>query len=268
MPRRSLKYGWVPDLPDHRDHLFSAPPPSGGLPIKSDTHDLITTVYDQGDLGSCTANAIGQAMMMVLKKQKDLVITPSRLFIYYNERKMEGSVNEDSGAQIRDGVKSVAQQGVCTEAQWPYDVKKFATVPPSMCYSRALDHQAQRYLRVLPTQQQTQLCLASGYPFVFGISVFESFESDEVARTGNVPMPQDSEANLGGHAIICIGYNNGPTLQLPKGDLWPTRTFLCQNSWGKDWGMKTYQGCFTIPIEYITNQNLADDFWTIRLVEG
>lgn len=263
-----MKYGWVPDLPDHRDQYFTAPPPVGGLPSSVNLHSLISTVYDQGDLGSCTANAIGQSVMMCLTKQKSPVVVPSRLFIYYNERKMEGTINEDAGAMIRDGMRTVAQQGVCTEASWPYDVKKFAAQPPVACYSQALNHQVLRYLRVTQTLNQIKLCIAVGYPFVFGMAVFESMESDAVAASGNVPMPSKDEQMLGGHAIIGIGYNSGPDIHLPKGDVWPSQTILVQNSWGTSWGMPSFPGCFTLPFSYAANKNLADDFWTVRLVEA
>lgn len=260
------KYGWRPDLPDHRDQLFAAPMPTAGLPSMVNLHPLVATVYDQGDLGSCTANAIGQAMMLGLAIQKAPHMVPSRLFVYYNERLMEGTVHVDAGATLRDGLKVVAQQGACPESEWPYNPVRFAIRPSAQCYMDAAKHDVLRYLAVLQTVQQIQSCLASGFPFVFGFSVFDSFESDQVAQTGNVPMPQSSESMLGGHAVCAIGYNLGPDIVYRDGIKWPSRTVLCQNSWGKDWGMKT--GCFTIPLEYLTDPDLSGDLWTIRSVEG
>lgn len=95
-------------------------------------------------------------------------------------------------------------------------------------------------------------CLASGYPFVFGFSVYESFESQAVAQTGIVPMPSPNEQLLGGHAVLAVGYDD------------EQGRFIVRNSWGKDWGMEGY---FTIKYDYLLNDNLADDFWTIRRVE-
>src|SRR5882757_302957 len=121
------RFGWVPDLPDHRDLTYSAPRPLlRKLPAKVDLTKFCPSVYDQGQLGSCTANAIGAAFEYGLQKQdKAQVFMPSRLFIYYNERVIENSVNSDSGAMIRDGIKSVNKQGVCPEELLPYNPREF-----------------------------------------------------------------------------------------------------------------------------------------------
>lgn len=263
------KYGWKPDVPDHRDLLFAAPAVPHQLPALVNLRPLITHVYDQGNLGSCTANAIGQAIMMCQKIQKKPVMVPSRLFIYYNERSMEGDIPQDNGAQIRDGIKSVAAQGACHEVTWPYDIDKFAQKPSDPAYIEAMANQVERYQRI--SQNSVALmkhCLFDGFPFVLGISVYESFESVAVANTGNAPLPAPSESMLGGHAIIGVGYNDGPDLHLPNGQIWPQNTLLCQNSWGPDWGLRNeYAGCFTLPYAYVANENLSDDWWTIRLVE-
>jgi len=256
MPSRTVKrYGWVPDLPDVRDHLFAAPLETlKNLPSKADLRDRCPPVYDQGELGSCTANAIGAAVQFGRKKQNltpDFV--PSRLFIYYNERVMENTVEVDSGAMIRDGMKSVAKEGVCKEDLWPYNINSFREKPSEECYAEALNYQVIRYSRLMPTLTQLKGCLASGYPFVFGFTVYDSFESAEVSRTGQVPMPASStEKVVGGHAVLAVGYDEAH------------QRFLVRNSWGTDWGMKGY---FTMPYPYLTDSNLSDDFWTIRFVE-
>jgi C1A family cysteine protease len=184
-------------------------------------------------------------------KEKEHVFMPSRLFIYYNERAMEGTVSEDSGAQTRDGIKSVAQQGDCPETLWPYDVTKFAVKPPAQCYQQALKLKAVQYQRLSQTLNQLKGCLASGYPFVFGFTVYSSFESQQVAQTGHAPMPSPAEASIGGHAVMAVGYDDSQN--------W----FIVRNSWGVGWGM---QGYFTLPYAYLLEQNLASDFWTIRIV--
>ncbi len=144
MPRTNKKFGWVPDLPDHRDFMYSAPARVvTALPPKADLRPKCPPVVDQGNLGSCTANAIGNAHRFnQMKESQSGDFMPSRLFIYYNERVMEGTVNEDGGAMIRDGIKSIAKQGVCPEKLWPYQINKFATKPPAACYKEALKHQA------------------------------------------------------------------------------------------------------------------------------
>ena len=252
MPRKIAHYGWIPDLPDHRDHLYAAPPPRlAALPPSVDMRPLCPPVYDQLQLGSCTGNAIAGAIEFDQKKQGKTQFVPSRLFIYYNERAMEGTVNSDSGAQIRDGIKSVAQQGVCNETLWPYDITQFAVKPSAQCYTAALQEKVAQYQRLVSNLNQFKGCLADGYPFVLGISVYESFESPAVAASGNVPMPAPSEQQIGGHAVLCVGYDDAH------------QWFIVRNSWGVGWGQ---QGYFTLPYAYLIQPGLASDFWTIRLV--
>ena len=134
--------------------------------------------------------------------------TPSRLFIYYNERALEGTVGSDSGAQIRDGIKSVAQWGDCPETEWPYDISQFAIQPPQSCYADASKHLALVYESVDQDLNDLRGCLAAGFPFVFGFTVYQSFESDDVAQTGIVPMPRWFERPIGGHAVMAVGYDD------------------------------------------------------------
>lgn len=245
MPR----YGWVPDLPDHRDLLYGAVrpvPPT--LPPHIDLRPTCSAVEDQGNLGSCTGNALAGAIEFLERKNKVSFIDVSRLFIYYNERVIEETVRSDSGAMIRDGIKTLKKQGVCSEKKWPYIISKFAVKPIAACYKEALDHQITSYHRIV-TLDEMRTCLAEGFPFVFGFTVYESFESQEVAKTGIVAMPQPSERAVGGHAVLGIGYDDAE------------RRFIVRNSWGTGWGQ---QGYFTIPYDYVADRNLSDDFWTIR----
>ena len=254
MPRTNSHYGWVPDLPDQRDHMFAAPSAVlASIPAAVDLRPKCPPVLDQGQLGSCTANAIGNAHLFDQMKQSAAkTFLPSRLFIYYNERAMEGTVATDSGAMIRDGIKSIAQQGVCAEADWPYLIAKFKNKPTAACYKKALAHQALTYRRLLQNPTQMKSCLASGDPFVFGFTVYESFESQAVAKTGVVPMPAHTEKVLGGHAVLAVGYDDA------------TQRFTVMNSWSDKWGMKGY---FTIPYAYLGDTGLASDFWTVSTVE-
>jgi C1A family cysteine protease len=253
MPYKIKRYGWVADLPDARDHLYAAPLSAlTALPPSVDLRSHFPAPYDQGQLGSCTANAIAGAIQFERCKQMASPdFTPSRLFIYYNERVIEGTVGTDAGAQIRDGIKSVAKQGACKETTWPYTISKFTKKPSAAAYKEASRYTATSYSRVARTPNQMKGCLASGFPFVYGFTVYESFESSAVAKSGIVPMPNHGEKVLGGHAVLAVGYNDAQ------------QRFLVRNSWGTAWGQKGY---FTMPYAYLTDTNLSDDFWTIRLI--
>lgn len=262
--RRIARYGWKPDLPDRRDFLYAvAQPDVENLPPSADLRSGCPPVYDQGQIGSCTANAIAAAFEFELLKQNLTDFMPSRLFIYYNERSIEGTIGTDSGAQIRDGIMSIHKQGVCPETEWPY-VATPATGngtwppnappgerPPQATYVDALKNRAISYQRVTQDANHMKVCLSSGYPIVGGFTVYASFESPEVAKTGMVPMPQPSEQVMGGHAILIVGYDDDQG------------RWLVRNSWGSGWGDSGY---FWMPYEYFTNRSLASDFWTLRIV--
>jgi C1A family cysteine protease len=254
MARKIKWYGWQPDLPDHRDFLYAAPRAlMRKLPPKVDLRKFCPPVYNQGNLGSCTANAIGGAFEFGLVKQnKKADFMPSRLFIYYNERVMEHTVEFDSGAAIRDGIKSVNKQGVCAESMLPYDIRRFTEKPGPSCYREALKHQVLSYHSVERSLQLFKGCLAEGYPFVFGFTVYDAFESYAVAKTGKLNLPGQDEKVIGGHAVLAVGYDDRPG------------RFIVRNSWGNDWGLEGY---FTMPYEYLTLEGLSTDFWTIRVVE-
>lgn len=248
---RFNKYGWRPDKPDIRDLKFSAPKHLvGSLPSKVDLRSGCPAPYDQGELGSCTGQAIGgDVHFNLIKQDPTKAFQPSALFIYYNERVLENSINEDAGAEIRSGIKTLVRWGVCPEQYCPYVVSKFKTKPSKMAYNNALPHRIDKYMRIRHVENDLKSCLADGFPFVFGIMVYENFESDEVAKTGVVPMPGSRDKALGGHAIMCVGYDD------------EERKFLLRNSWGFKWGMGGY---FTLPYEYVLSNDLSDDFWTIR----
>lgn len=246
-------YGWVRDLPDARDFTYSAPLVrfAKGLPKKADLRAKCPPVYDQGQLGSCTANGIGAAVEFDQKLEGKKAYVPSRLFIYYNERAIEGTTGQDSGAQIRDGIKSVATLGAPPETLWPYDIARFTVKPPVSAYKAAKKDLVTIYSRVAQDLTQMQGCLAEGFPFVFGITVYDSFESPAVAKSGIVPMPTTAETVVGGHCMLAVGYDDSE------------RMFVVRNSWGTSWGLKGY--C-KMPFEYFLTPHLASDFWTVRSV--
>jgi C1A family cysteine protease len=244
----SFGKGWRPDTPDHRDAYKAVAIPAM-LPRAVDLRSLLPPVYDQGELGSCTANAIAAAMQFNQAQQGFPLWMPSRLFIYYNERALEGTVDQDAGAEIRDGVKVVNRLGACYEALWPYDPARFAERPVEPCYEVGENHVALRYARVPQTPEHLKAVLAGQECIVFGVMLYESFESDLVAATGDVPMPGRSERPVGGHCMLAVGYEG--------------EQVLVRNSWGENWGDRGY--C-RIPFAYLCDPDLADDFWSITAV--
>lgn len=255
-----MRYGWVPDTLDHRDRRMVCSVVHETAPVFADLRPYMPPVYDQGSLGSCTANAIAGAIEYDFRKQNRPIWTPSRLFIYYNERVLEHTVSIDAGAQIRDGIKTINKWGVCHESRWPYVTSRFATSPPPSAYGEALLHTSLEYSRVDQTNIGIKACIAHGYPVIFGFSVFADFESEKVASSGILPMPGVADKPLGGHAVLIVGYNSGPIMVngIPPGH------FLVRNSWGSDWGMHGY---FAMPQDYVLSTRYADDFWSISVMK-
>jgi len=226
-----------------------APP---ALPGSVDLRARCSPVEDQGALGSCTAQALVGAMEYLELKDDVTFKDLSRLFVYYNERALIGTTRWDSGATLRDGIKTLAKLGVCSETLWPHEITKFTRKPTKPCYAEGLENQITLYERIA-TVDEMLACLAAGYPFVFGFSVYESFEAGDVAKTGVAVMPEPNERLVGGHAVMAVGYDA------------EARRFLVRNSWGVRWGQKGY---FWMPYAYLQDRNLSDDFWTIRRGEN
>lgn len=218
------------------------------LPQKVDLRNKLPPIYDQGSLGSCTANALC-CLIQYLRPE----LQGSRLFLYYNERKLENDIPDDSGATLESGIKCLLKYGICPESSWPYIISKFAVKPPDACYIEALDRQALKVKSINENLQTMKATLSNGNPFVVGILIYESFEYSIVSRKGIVPMPKiNKEQILGGHAVVCVGYNN------------ITRQWIMRNSWGNSWGNNGY---FYLPYNYLLNPNLASDMWTITKME-
>lgn len=248
-PYKTQRYGWRPPLKSDKDIKlsFSQPVP---LPLAVDLRIMCPAVYDQLQIGSCTGNAIAAAYEYDLIFQGLPLWRPSRLFIYYNERVIEGTTSVDAGASIKDGLASLNKVGVCTENTWIYDEDLVTVKPSVMAYDEAATRKIFNYKNIpdgdFYLMKQT---LANKKPFVFGFTVYDSFESDEVARTGIMPASYNSGKVLGGHAVMCVGYDDA------KG--W----VIVRNSWGSGWGDNGY---FYMPYSYIQNSNLCSDIWVIN----
>ena len=259
-PTIKRRYNWVRDAIDHRDVKFKYK--ITRLPPAVDLRQMCPPIADQGQLGSCTAHALAGALGFLEMQEEALSETGqaeefgagyfpfSRLFIYWNERVIEGDTSADNGAQLRDGITSLANTGACSELLWPYILQNAFNAPLPTCFAQASLHKISSYQSLDGTDiSALKSCLAAGYPFVFGFQVFASFESRAVATNGIVPMPSPTDAPQGGHAVMCVGYND------------TNQTFIVRNSWSASWGQSGY---FEMPYAYMIDLNLCNDFWVLR----
>lgn len=253
---KKRRYGWRPQPKDFRDISYKSIRPKLAVPALPDAVDLTQispVVFDQGDLGSCTANAIVAAYeadcRSAIPANPNGCPELSRLFLYYNERAMEGTIDYDAGANIRDGIKSIAKAGICREELHPYDISTFRDFPTVTAYNDALNHQAIEYAAVDNKTYDICAAIADGHFVVFGFTVYTSFES-EWKEHGVMPIPKHYERTVGGHAVCAVGYDMAKQM------------FLVKNSWGEDWGIKGY---FWMP--FVCMQNLSSDHWVIKRVE-
>lgn len=241
-----VRLGWHRQKRDDRDRLFR-PPSAIVLPPALDlTQTYTVPVVDQGQLGSCTGNGIAGALAYLQLQEKASLVYPSRLFIYYNERVIEGTVAQDAGANIRDGIKAVVSQGYCAETDWPYDISQFATQPSAQSYADATKDLVKTYQAVNVAIPDLQMALASGFPVIVGFDVYDSFMN---SMTGDIPMPSAGESVQGGHCVIVVGYDQA------------TQKFKFQNSWGTSWG--AYGGFGFLPFAYLGSSTYGSDYWIV-----
>jgi C1A family cysteine protease len=226
------------------------------LPPIVDLRPGCSPVENQGPIGSCSGHAFSGALEYLentqgaFNPQKGSYFEVSRLFTYYNERILENSTGQDAGAFIHDGIKALSTYGICQELVWPYDVTKVTQKPHDAAYADAATRKISKFAQVINTDPlQVKQTLASGFPIVCGLQLYESFEGPQVAHTGQVQMPKPGEKCVGGHAVLMVGYND--TVQ----------RFLFRNSWGPEWGIGGY---FSVPYAYVTNMRLTSDAWVIN----
>ncbi len=248
--RNNQWYGCRPDTKDHND-LHMTALATVIVPPAVDLREWCVPPMDQGALGSCTAHGVTGAARFHIRKRGTTDDFPmSRLQLYYDSRASEGSTASDAGAEIRDVIKTLATKGVGHEDLWPYDLSRWADAPPSEVYDDAVQYKALVYRRVPVNAMNLKQTIAMGHPVVIGVSVYDSFESEQTALTGDVPVPRHSENMVGGHCMLVVGYGQRPG------------TFTVRNSWGADWGDK---GDCYMPEEYLGNSSFGSDYWVVDL---
>jgi C1A family cysteine protease len=246
-------YGWHRSTrpTPHPRYAMPAPHAAGHLPASVDLTPECPPVYDQGSLGSCTANALAALFQFLLIKEGRPSFVPSRLMIYWGERAIEGTKDQDAGANGDDGVTFLQTKGVCPESNWPYDPSRFAEIPPPIAWAEATRHKIADPVAIDNANlDEIKSCLASGYPIAFGFVAYPDLEGEKVATTGMLPMPAKGEASIGGHEVLIVGYDDA------------TQLFKVRNSWGPGWGLAGY---FLMPYAYANNPNLAGDFRSASL---
>lgn len=179
--------------------------------------------------------------MITLMDQPARFVDLSRLFIYYNTRKAEGLIQEDSGSTLRDALKAVKRDGACTDVLWPYVIENFTVEPPAEAYRDAESRNIKDYFR-LTTHEDILDVLNNNKPVIIGMLVYESFMNLSPTNTILRGPFQPRWQALGGHAVLIVGY----VLSL--------RQFLVRNSFGPNWGMGGY--CW-IPFEYIRTEAMS-----------
>lgn len=254
-PTSNRKFGWLPDLPDHRDHIYKPPRHAVALPSSYSLADAAPFIFDQGQLGSCTANAVLTLVGMTqLEQQPANKLLGSRLALYYWTRVAQGTPNQDSGASIRGTMQQLSKVGICQEKTWPYVTNRFKQKPSAEARTEEAKHRLEgtEYARVNQTVEDLKATVYAKNAIAFGFTVFESFMSKQTARSGVMTMPQRNERQEGGHAVAMIGWDDA------------REAFVCKNSWGGNWGVNG--GLFYMPYKFATSRNYASDFWTLNKV--
>jgi C1A family cysteine protease len=270
--------GWIPDIPDLRDytaeHELVAPlleqtaagraPSAAMLPVTVDLRPWFPPIEQQGQLGSCTANAVVGLVEYFEQRAFGKWSDASRLFLYKATRNLlrwQG----DTGAYLRSTMGALALFGVPPERYWPYTTASFDVEPPAFCYAFAADYKAIVYYRLDTPGTTAQILLdriktsaSGGIPCCFGFTVYDSIA--QAGATGKIPFPAPNEKVLGGHAIDVVGYDDSLKIPNPNTGGGPTTgAFLIRNSWGSGWGNAGYGW---LPYEYVL-QGLARDFWAL-----
>lgn len=259
------RYGWIPQQPDHRDRLFHLEERvyrGHQLPRTVDLWPNVPAIWDQGQLGSCTAHGSLRAWITeAIRQGVSLPSAPadgaalSRLMQYYDTRQVEGTVGSDSGGQVRDAIRVLATDGCAPESMWPYDIGRFTDQPPASCYTAAERYMSTVYQSVLVGGPGAPMrtALAEGLAIVFGFSVPQSFEDGSWDPASEIlPVPGPGEGFIGGHCVAITGYDFSSRHAY----------FVCDNSWSSAWGDG---GRFRMAADWFSS-GLATDLWVVKAV--
>ncbi len=279
--------GWLPDYPDFRDYTFKIKEslenkkkeeienllsPTGlvraditTMPFSVDLRKWCSKIENQGQIGSCTANAGAGVVEYFENRAFGKYLDASRLFLYKVTRNF-AKISGDSGAFLRNTMGALVLFGVPPEEYWPYTDKTpdFDREPTAFCYSFASNYKGIRYFRhddpSLTKEQvleSVKMSLAAGIPSMFGFTVFSSI--NQAGTTGRIPFPCTNDRILGGHAVIAVGYNDSMIIKNSTCGTSTQGALLIRNSWGETWGDKGYGW---LPYDYIRNE-IALDFWSL-----
>ena len=251
------------------------------LPLTTPTHQISSTfprsslistdsewIQDQGPYGASVVNAIAYSIRLVRQTRKLPDFPPSRFFLYYFARVIEGRCKEqDSGIYISSGLEALAKHSVCSEGLWAYDDKKIYAVPSEYATTAAGSHEPMGYISVAQNIKNLKTLLLHGYPIVFGFTVFASFMSAATAKSGIWSGPTQADEQNGGQAAVLIGYDDGTGADVGEhdrdhggDDKFSEGVFIVANSFSRKWGL---QGTVRIPYSYILNKQFARDFHTL-----